>query len=107
VGATSAAARWRLGEAGKVLYLLFGTVPADTISVILMFGRAPFYPFYVSAPRLFVGIDPLTDQVLAGVVLRVVGKLSLLVATLDIGLRWFIRARAAEAGSEALLRTSP
>jgi putative membrane protein len=107
VGATSAAARWRLGEAGKVLYLLFGTVPADTVSVILMFGRAPFYPFYVTAPRLFSGIDPLTDQVLAGVVLMVIGKLSLLVATLDIGIRWLVRARAAEAASEALLRPSP
>jgi cytochrome c oxidase assembly factor CtaG len=106
IGATSAASRWRLGEAGKVLYLLFGTVPADTVSVILLFGRAPFYPFYVSAPRLFSGIDPLTDQVLAGVVLMVIGKLSLLVATLDIAFRWFMRARAAEA-SEALLRPTP
>lgn len=107
VGATSAAARWRLGEAGKVLYLLFGTVPADTVSVVLMFARAPFYPFYVGAPRLFVGVDPLTDQVLAGVVLMVVGKFSLVVATLDIALRWFLRARAAEAASEALLRAAP
>lgn len=107
VGATSGAARWRLGEAGKVLYLLFGTVPADTVSVILMFARAPFYPFYVGAPRLFGGIDPLTDQVLAGVVLMVVGKFSLVVATLDIALRWFLRARAAEAASEALFRAAP
>ncbi|HVD01911.1 MAG TPA: cytochrome c oxidase assembly protein [Candidatus Dormibacteraeota bacterium] len=107
VGATSAAASWRLGEAGKVLYLLFGTVPADTVSVILLFGRAPLYPFYVTAPRLVQGIDPLTDQVLAGVVLMVIGKLSLLVASVDIGLRWFIRTRAEEAASQAPLRTSP
>jgi putative membrane protein len=101
VGATSAAARWRLGEAGRVLYLLFGTVPADTVSVILMFSRAPFYPFYVAAPRLVAGLDPQTDQVLAGVVLMVVGKLSSLVAILDIGLHWLARARAEEARSEA------
>ena len=107
VGATSANATWRLGEAGKVLYLLFGTVPADTVSVILMFGRVPFYPFYVSLPRLLPGVDPLTDQFLAGIVLMVIGKLSLLVATIDIGLRWFVRARAAEAATEALLRTTP
>jgi len=96
VGATSAHAAWRLGDAGKVLYLLFGTVPADTVSVILMFSRAPFYSFYVGAPRLLAGLDPLTDQVLAGVVLMAVGKLSSLVAILEIGFRWLARARAEE-----------
>jgi putative membrane protein len=102
VGATSATARWRLGEIGRVLYLLFGTVPADTIAVILMFGRSPFYPFYQQAPRLIPSIDPLTDQVLAGVVLMAVGKLSYLVAILEIFFRWLIRARAEEAGPEVL-----
>ena len=102
VGVTSAAARWRLGEAGRVLYLLFGTVPADTVAVILMFSRAPFYSFYVQAPRLVPGVDPVTDQVLAGVVLMVVGKLSYLVAILEIFFRWLARARAEEAAPKAL-----
>jgi len=106
VGATSAAARWRLGEAGKVLYMLFGTVPADTVSVILMFARAPFYPFYAAAPRLLAGVDPLTDQVLAGVVLMVIGKLSMLVAIVDIAVRWVMRSRAEEA-AEPLVGTAP
>ena len=98
ISATSAQGSWRLGDAGRVLYLLIGTVPADTVSVILMFSRAPFYPFYVSAPRLVVGLDPLTDQVLAGVVLMALGKLSSLVAILEIAFRWLARARAEEVG---------
>jgi putative membrane protein len=102
VGATSAAARWRLGEVGRVLYLVFGTVPADTVAVILMFSPSPFYPFYQQAPRLVPGFDPLTDQVLAGVVLMAVGKLSYLVAILGIFFRWLARARAAEAAPEVL-----
>ncbi len=102
VGATSAAARWRLGEVGRVLYLLFGTVPADTVAVILLFGRTPFYPFYGQAPRLLPGIDPLTDQVLAGVALMAVGKLSYLVAILEIFFHWLARTRAEEAVPEAL-----
>ena len=102
VGATSAAARWRLGEGGRVLYLLFGTIPADTVSVILIFAQGPFYPFYVAAPRLVAGVDPLTDQVLAGVMLMAVGKLSYLVAILDIFFRWLARTRAEEASPEPL-----
>ncbi len=102
VGVTSAAARWRLGEVGRVLYLVFGTVPADTVAVILMFARSPFYPFYEQAPRLVTGLDPLTDQVLAGVVLMAVGKLSYLVAILEIFFRWLARARAEEAAPEVL-----
>ena len=97
ISATSAQSHWRLSDAGRVLYLLFGTVPADTVSVILMFSRSPFYPFYVSAPRLLSGLDPLTDQVLAGVVLMAIGKLSSLVAILEIVFRWLARARADEA----------
>jgi cytochrome c oxidase assembly factor CtaG len=102
VGVTSAGAGWRLGEMGRVLYLVFGTVPADTVAVILMFARVPFYSFYLSAPRLVPGIDPLTDQVLAGVVLMAVGKLSYLVAILDLFFGWLARARAAERASEIL-----
>jgi cytochrome c oxidase assembly factor CtaG len=102
VGATAAAARWRLGDAGKVLYLLFGTVPADTVAVILMFARAPFYSFYLSTPRLLPGIDPFTDQVLAGVVLIVVGKVCYLAAILEIFFRWLARARAEEASERVL-----
>jgi putative membrane protein len=103
VGVTAATAHWRLGEVGRVLYLLFGTVPADTVAVILMFSRSPFYPFYQQAPRLVPGLDPLTDQVLAGVVLMVVGKLSYLVAILDIFFHWLARARADDSASEVLV----
>jgi putative membrane protein len=97
ISATAAQSHWRLSDAGRVLYLLFGTVPADTVSVILMFSHSPFYAFYVSAPRLLSGLDPLTDQVLAGVVLMAIGKLSSLVAILEIVFRWLARARADEA----------
>jgi putative membrane protein len=102
VGVTSAAAGWRLGEVGRVLYLVFGTVPADTVAVSLMFARVPFYSYYVGVPRLVPGIDPLTDQVLAGVILMAVGKLSYLVAILDIFVTWLARARAAERAGEVL-----
>ena len=102
VGATSAAAGWRLGEVGRVLYLVFGTVPADTVAVILIFARTPFYSVYVGVPRLLPGIDPLTDQVLAGIVLMAIGKASYLVAILDIFFGWLARARAGERAAETL-----
>ena len=93
IGPTSATAGWRLGDAGRALYLLFGTVPSDTVAVILMFSSAPFYGYYVTAPRLLSGIDPLTDQLLAGIVLMAIGKVSFLVAILAIAYRWVVRTR--------------
>lgn len=96
VAATSEGARHRLGEAMKVLYLVFGTFPQDTVAVILMFSRAPFYAHYLAAPRLLPWLDPLTDQLIAGVVLMAAGKISFAVAIVVISLRWVGRVRGEE-----------
>ena len=66
------------------------------VAVILIFSRTPFYPYYVDAPRLVPGLDALTDQILAGIVLMAVGKASYLVAIIDIFVRFFRRTRAEE-----------
>jgi putative membrane protein len=96
VGATSRLSRWRMGEMARIVYLLLGTFPQDTVSLVLMFSRRPFYEFYVQAPRLIAGLDPLSDQVLAGVVLGAAGKISYLVAILNIVFQYISRSRAEE-----------
>ena len=96
--ATSTTARWRLREAGKLVYLVVGTLPQDTVSLILIFSHQPYYEHYVRSARAIAGVDPLTDQTLAGIALMAAGKISFLVAGVKIFFDWMIRVRAEEAG---------
>lgn len=97
VESTSEQLRWRLGPIAKVVYIIAGTVPQDTVSLILIFSRTPFYHFYVTAPRALAGLDAVTDQTLAGIALMVAGKISYLVAMLKLFVDWVARTRAADA----------
>lgn len=96
VTATAAQSRWQLGEVGRIVYLIVGTFPQDTVGLILTFSRHPFYEFYIRAPRVAPSLDPLSDQVLAGIVLMGAGKISYLVAMLKIFFQWLARARSEE-----------
>jgi putative membrane protein len=95
VAATSRQLDWQLGEMGRIVYLLLGTFPQDTVSLVLLFARRPLYDFYIHAPRL-LALDPLSDQVLAGAVLMGAGKISYLVAILKIVFQYLARARSEE-----------
>ena len=97
VESTSEQLRWRLGPVAKVVYIIAGTVPQDTVSLVLIFSRTPFYNFYVTAPRTLAGLDAVTDQTLAGIALMVAGKISYLVAMMKLFVDWVARTRAADA----------
>ncbi|HEX6350075.1 MAG TPA: cytochrome c oxidase assembly protein [Candidatus Dormibacteraeota bacterium] len=86
--ATSARSHWRLGEVGRLVYLLVGTIPQDGVAIVLQFSRVPFYDFYRHAPMLVPGWDAVIDQNVAGTVLQLVGKTSYLVAAIVIFFRW-------------------
>jgi cytochrome c oxidase assembly factor CtaG len=88
IDATSARARWRLGPWGRLIYLFIGTFPQDAVALALQFSRTPFYEYYTHVPRIVPGLDPLTDQTVAGAVLMLFGKTSYVVAGLVIFLRW-------------------
>jgi cytochrome c oxidase assembly factor CtaG len=59
------------------------------VALVLQFSRTPFYDYYTHVPRLVPGLDPVTDQTIAGVVLQLFGKSSYLVGSLVIFFRWF------------------
>ena len=88
IGATAAHCRWRLGPMGQLVYLFIGTFPQDAVALALQFSRTSFYEYYTHVPRLVPGLDPLTDQTVAGAVLMLFGKTSYVVAALVIFLRW-------------------
>ena len=96
---TSAHARWEMSPGVKLLYLLVATIPQDGVALALLFSREPFYEFYAHVPRLIDSLTPVVDQTLAGAVLMVLGKATMLVSGLAIFFRWFGREhRADQAG---------
>jgi len=101
--ATSAHARWQMSPAAKLLYMLVATLPQDGVALALIFSRVPFYEYYTHAPRLVASLTPIIDQTVAGAVLMVLGKATMLVAAIAVFVRWF---SVDEASNDARLMTS-
>lgn len=96
ISATSRQSPRPLSTGSRLLYLFVGTLPQDGVALALQFSRTPFYDFYTQAPRLIPGLDPVTDQTIAGVVLQLFGKSSFLVGGLVIFFRWFAQEMGAD-----------
>ncbi|MBA3552083.1 MAG: cytochrome c oxidase assembly protein [Actinobacteria bacterium] len=77
-----------LSYPGRMLYLflqsLLPTVPAS----FLTFGSTVIYPFYAAAPRIWA-VSPLTDQLIAGLMMKLVGGLILWGAIAVFFFRWW------------------
>lgn len=89
VDATAAHCRWRLSPWASLLYLFIGTFPQDAVALAFQFSRTPFYEFYTHVPRIYPGLDPVTDQTVAGSILMLFGKSSYFIGAVVIFLRWF------------------
>jgi putative membrane protein len=87
--ATSAYARWQMSPGARLLYILVATLPQDAVALALIFSRVPFYEYYTHAPRLVTTLTPLVDQTVAGAVLMIFGKATMVVAALAIFIEWF------------------
>lgn len=61
-----------LSYPGRMLYLFLQSVVPTVPASFLTFGSVAFYASYVAAPRIW-GIDPLTDQLIAGLIMKLVG----------------------------------
>jgi cytochrome c oxidase assembly factor CtaG len=106
IESTSSVSHWNMSPAARLVYVLIATLPQDTIALVLLFSRVPFYEFYTHVPRLISSLTPLIDQTLAGAVLMILGKATLAVAAIAIFFRWFggehradLQRPAHEAGS--------
>lgn len=77
-----------LSYPARMLYLflqsLLPTIPAS----FLTFGSTPLYEFYAAAPRIW-GISALTDQLVAGLIMKIVGGAILWAAIAAIFFRWW------------------
>lgn len=79
---------------GQVLYLFLQTVPASLVGALLAATSSPFYPTYILAPRI-VGLSPLEDQQLGGLLMWVGSGVYFLIATGVVFFAWASREEAA------------
>jgi putative membrane protein len=80
----------RLSDPAKLLYLfgqsILPTVPAS----FLTFAQRPIYSFYETVPRLW-GLPVLTDQLIAGLIMKIGGGLLLWSIMAVVFFRWHAR----------------
>lgn len=79
---------------------LLPTIPAS----FLTFGREPLYPLYAAAPRLW-GIDVMTDQTVAGLIMKLGGGAILWGTIAVMWFRWYARERQWDALERTLRQT--
>ena len=87
----------RLAPFGKMGYLflqsLVPTIPASFMTL----GESPLYPIYTTFPRLW-GIDVMTDQIIAGLIMKIGGGLILWVAIAWVFFSWYAEEQKTETG---------
>jgi putative membrane protein len=76
-----------LSPPGQMIYLFFQSLAPTIPASFLTFGTAPLYPVYIGFPRIW-GIDALTDQLIAGLVMKLVGGATLWVVIAVVFFRW-------------------
>lgn len=100
LSATSAASKRQLGDGWKLLYLFIGTIPQDTVALPLLLSHVTFYGFYDHQPRLLDWLTPSVDQDIAGAVMMIVAKITILVALIVIFFRWVRQEMAEPVGAD-------
>jgi cytochrome c oxidase assembly factor CtaG len=59
----------RLTRSGRVAYAVAIFVAGQVLALLLIFSFEPLYPAYAAEPERLLGLSPLTDQHLAGLVM--------------------------------------
>ncbi len=77
-----------LSYPGRMLYLFLQSVAPTVPASFLTFGSKPLYPFYAHAPRIW-GISALTDQRIAGLIMKIGGGAVLWAVIAVIFFKWF------------------
>ena len=77
----------RLSPPGKMLYLFLQSIVPTVPASFLTFSDGVIYKFYETVPRLW-GIDVLTDQRMAGLMMKIGGGLLLWLAIAYLFFKW-------------------
>jgi len=72
---------------GQMLYLFFQSLAPTIPASFLTFGHRPLYPVYETFPRIW-GIGAMTDQLIAGLIMKLVGGMILWGVIAVVFFRW-------------------
>ena len=78
---------------GQMLYLFFQSIAPTIPASFLTFGHTVLYPAYATFPRIW-GVSALDDQMVAGLLMKLVGGLILWSVIAVVFFRWAKRERA-------------
>ena len=79
------------------LQSLVPTIPASFMTL----GESPLYEIYTTFPRLW-GIDVMTDQIIAGLIMKIGGGLVLWVAIAWVFFSWYEDEQKHETGPKVV-----
>jgi putative membrane protein len=71
----------------QMLYLFLQSLAPTIPASFLTFGQEPLYPIYATFPRIW-GISALTDQLIAGLIMKIVGGAILWGVIATVFFRW-------------------
>src|SRR5207247_11237270 len=77
-----------LSYPGRMVYLFLQSIVPTVPASFLTFGSQPLYSFYVTAPRIW-GWSALTDQTIAGLIMKIVGGAILWTVIAVIFFKWY------------------
>ena len=90
----------RLQPPSKMLYLFLQSIVPTVPASFLTFASTPLYSAYVEMPRLW-GISAVTDQMVAGLIMKIVGGLLLWGVIAFLFFKWYADEQRASDGSVA------
>jgi putative membrane protein len=79
----------RASSGVQMLYLLGVTIAMTPVFAYLTFSQDILYPTYEFAPRLIPDFSPGADQLLAGVMMKIVGMIVSMIAFIVCFYRWY------------------
>ena len=84
-----------LSAPGQMLYLFLQSLAPTIPASFLTFGRTPLYPIYATFPRIW-GVSVMGDQLMAGLIMKLIGSAILWVVIAVVFFRWFAAEQRAE-----------
>ncbi len=77
----------QFGRAARVAFLIAAIPPMMLTGIAIAFANQPIYSYYLTVPRPW-GLDVLSDQRIAGIIMWIPGSMMHLIGVLIVAARW-------------------